>query len=138
MTIKIAILCMPLLLLPLMALGLRPLFDLFLREGVEVFGQFPLRKGVSVAVARAIAMVNAAIFAATWIAAFGCHFLGAPQVVSAALPAVGVVAALVVTIRTISDQLGIGGHRAWLVGLLAWAGGNLPIFLVVPAALALS
>ena len=138
MTTQLIILCIPLALLPIVALGLRPLFDVFLREGAQMFGHFPLRKRISVVTSRPLAWINASVFAATWVATFGCHFIGLPHLVWTWLPAAGLVAALVLSIRVVEDRVGIAGHRAWLIGLLAFAGGNLPFFLIVPAALAVA
>ena len=51
---------------------------------------------------------------------------------------VGVITALATTIHLVRKFLGLAGRPAVLVGLMAFGGGNLPLFIIVPAIMALT
>ncbi len=134
-TSNLVCLAIPILLGPILVVSLRPLFVQFLKQGVELFADEPMAESLTRETAHRLAWMNVLVLVATWTVSFGCMAFIAPTSL-AALPAVaGILGALVLTIRSIERHVALHSYRAALVGLLAFTGGNLPIFLIVPAAL---
>ena len=131
----IACFVVPLAVAPAAIMGLRPLFALFLREGLELFSEVTLDRELSLGIAHVLALVNVIFFLVAWLAAFGCLVLGGTFTTSALIGIAGVVLALVLTMRLVRSRVGLSGWPAILVGLLTFTGGNLPLFLIVPVVL---
>ncbi len=118
---------------PLVVMALRPLFAIFLREGLELFTDVTLESGLVSGIGRVIAKVNVLILLFAWWAAHTCYVVDGKQMLMPAIVAMcGVVLALVVTVQMVRNRVGVVGQPSMLVGLLTFAGGNLPIFLLVP------
>ena len=134
---RVACFVVPVVIAPLVIMGLRPLFSIFLREGAELFADLTLEKRLSDGISRVLARWNVFIFVLAWMSAFG-SYLGTHKWTWGALIIVaGVLGALGLTIRQVRSRVGVVGRPALLIGLLAFAGGNLPLFLIVPIALVL-
>jgi len=138
MVCSIAWIAVPILLTPLGVLLLRPLFAIFLEEGAELFSDAEPRRSLCRAIGHYLAVFNVAIFVVAWCACCGCRLLEWPKVVGAAVAVVGVITALATTIHLVRKFLGLAGRPAILVGLMAFGGGNLPLFIIVPAIMALT
>ncbi len=122
----------PVLLSPLFVKGLRPLHGLFLREGVEMFTEVNLERGLSNRIGHILSITNVIIFLMAWIGAYGSRLLEWPRTVSALLAIGGVFCALAITVWNVRDRVGIVGKPAMLVGLVVFAGGNLPVIVLIP------
>jgi hypothetical protein len=122
---------------PFVVAGLRPLFAIFLREGLELFTDISIARPLSEGIGRAMANANVVMLLLAWLGAFGARVLEWSISAAAAVAVLGVLLALATTIRMMKTRVSIMGHRAVLVGLLTFAGGNLPIFLLVPIVLLL-
>ena len=84
------------------------------------------------------AKVNVGILLVSWIVVFSCHWANVAHLALGAIAVVGFLGALIATTSLLRWNLGVKGWVAWRMGMLSFAGGNLPIFLIVAAILALS
>lgn len=127
----------PLVLSPLIVLGTRPLFAKFLREGAELFsGAMPHRELAHDA-ASTIALINVVLFTLAWWGAVGLRTAELSMITVvvpflAALPL-----GLYLTRVEVKARLHLLPKDSWLVGLLTFAGGNLPLILTTPVILML-
>lgn len=137
LVIRVGFFVVPVVIAPLVIMGLQPLFSIFLREGTELFADLTLEKRLSRGISRVLARWNVVIFVLSWMAAFGSYLGTGKWTWGALLIVAGVLGALGLTIRQVRNRVGLVGRPALLVGLLAFAGGNLPLFLIVPIALVL-
>ncbi len=73
------------------------------------------------------------IFTLSWVAGFGCRLMGFDYMVTVGFAVGGVFLALLLTITQVKKKLTI---RSWgdsaLVGMITFAGGNLPLFVLIP------
>ena len=125
----------PIALSPLVVRCLRPLFGLFLREGTELFTDVNLERALSVRIGHLLAITNVVVFVLAWSTVVGCAWLKWPPLAGGLLAALGVVIALGFTIWSVRNRVGIVGQEMVLVGLVAFAGGNLPLIVIVPLVL---
>ena len=72
-----------------------------------------------------------------WMAAYGSYLGTGKWTWGSLLIVAGVLGSLAMTIGQVRSRVGLVGRPALLVGLLAFAGGNLPLVLIVPIALVL-
>ena len=116
---------------------LRHLFSVFIREGAQLFGGLDLPGVYATSIGARLAKVNVAILLGTWIAVFICVCQDVGFLILGSIAVVGVLGALIATTSLLRWNLGVQGWVAWRMGMLSFAGGNLPIFIVVIAILAL-
>jgi len=126
----------PIVLSPLVVRCLRPLFGLFLREGTELFTDINLERALSLRIGHFLAIINVLIFVVAWSSAVGSAWIEWPPLIGGLLAAGGVLLALGITIWSVRNRVGIVGQEMVLVGLVTFAGGNLPLIVVVPLVLA--
>ncbi|MHC5024812.1 MAG: hypothetical protein ACYTGG_13065 [Planctomycetota bacterium] len=132
MVIRLICLIGPVVLAPLLVMAVRPTFSMFLREATEVFASVHLQKPLADGIARYLAIINVAILVAAWAGSFGCRWAEGPHLVSLAAAVGGVMLALGATILIVRSRVGIIGAPAYLIGLVSFGGGNLPLFVGVP------
>lgn len=137
MMMHLACFGVPVLLAPFGVMGLRYLFAIFVREGAEIFADVQIERSLSIGIGQFLAIFNVAIFVVTWWSVVGCDLLELSISAKAALAVGGVLLAMILTVMIVRDRVGVQGRPGILVGLLAFTGGNLPLFLLVPATLAL-
>src|SRR5688572_30396651 len=125
----------PLAAAPLIVFFSRPLFAIFVREGAGLFLGLDMHKEWSLLVGKPIAIANAVVFTLAWWAAVGLSAMGAPSFSMAASFIVGLALAMLITYMFVKDLLHLHNGDAWLVGLLAFAGGNLPVIILMPVLL---
>lgn len=130
---EIILLVAPILLAPFVVYFLSMLFPIFLREGAKLFTATDLPGKVSRKVGTDISMRCVIIFTLSWIAGYGCRLLDLNYVLTVGFAVGGVFLALLGTITLVKKKLAI---RSWsdsaLVGMITFAGGNLPLFVLVP------
>ena len=68
---------------------------------------------------------------------FTCECLEVSHLIRGGVTVAGVLGALVATTYLLRWNLGVRGWDSWRMGMLSFAGGNLPIFMIVAAILAL-
>lgn len=119
------------------AMGLRHLFSLFVREGAQLFGGIDLPSVYADSIGSRLAKTNVGILLATWIVVFTCENLAVSPLIRGGVAIAGVLGALVATTSLLRWNLGVHGWVSWRMGMLSFAGGNLPIFMIVVAILAL-
>jgi hypothetical protein len=134
----LAWIAVPVFLAPVGVLLLRPLFAMFLRLGADLFTDVDARTSLCRAIGHYLAVFNVAIFIVTWSACWGCRFLEWPKLVGGGIGALGLLIALAVTIHLVRRFLDLRERLAVLVGLVAFGGGNLPLFVIVPTIMALT
>ncbi len=127
---------LPVLAAPLAVIGLRYLFALFLAEGVELFGKMTLAREDSLVLGTMMAKLNVAVLLVTWLALFTCDRFGMSWL-SMGIALTGMSAALLLTVGIVRTNLGVEGRTLAIVGMLAFAGGNLPIIIMVGSLLVL-
>jgi len=133
---KILLLVAPLLLSPLFVLGSQYLFPTFLREGARIFLAMDLPGSLARKVGIDLAVRTVVILVLCWMAGYGCLLLGLSLWFTIGFGIFGVFLAMLGTITLCRGRLAIRSFNdAMLVGLIAFAGGNLPIFVLVPLAL---
>ncbi len=128
----------PIVAAPPAAIWLRHLFSMFVQEGAQLFGGLHLPGVYASSIGARLAKINVAILLATWIVVFSCHCADVAYVTLGAVAVAGVLGALITTTGLLRWNLGVKGWVSWRMGMLSFAGGNLPIFLLVAAILALS
>jgi len=137
LTIRLAVgLGVPLVLSPFAVLGLRRLFGLFITEGVELFSTVLLENEDAKTLGSLMAKLNVAVMLLAWIILFTCHCLDVRHLVVMGIALAGVMGAILITVLTIKSNLPIEGRALWMVSLLAFTGGNLPIIVIVGVLLA--
>ncbi len=122
---------------PLAVLCLRHLFALFVREGAQLFGGIGLPGVYADSIGSRLAKINVAVLLATWIVVFTCECYAASPLIWGGVAVAGVLGGLVATTYLLRWNLGVHGWVSWRMGMLSFAGGNLPIFMIVVAILAL-
>ena len=122
---------------PLAVLCLRHLFALFVREGAQLFGGIGLPGVYADSIGSRLAKINVGVLLATWIVVFTCECLEVSPLIRGGVAIAGVLGGLVATTYLLRWNLGVRGWVSWRMGMLSFAGGNLPIFMIVPAILAL-
>ena len=119
------------------AMGLRHLFSLFVREGAQLFGGIGLPGVYADSIGSRLAKINVAVLLATWIVVFTCVCYAVSPLIWGGVTVAGVLGGLVATTYLLRWNLGVRGWVSWRMGMLSFAGGNLPIFMIVVALLAL-
>ncbi|MDY7109939.1 MAG: hypothetical protein SYC29_15005 [Planctomycetota bacterium] len=127
--VKIVTCVVPLLLAPIIAFALRPIFALFARQGAQLFCALDMSASLAEALGHYVAIFDAVTLATASSGVVACVIWGAPWPVTIAVVAGGVLIALFVTVSVVRVIPGIEGRTALAVGLLTFAGGNLPLFL---------
>ena len=126
----------PVLAAPFAAWGLRYTFRFFLQEGAELFGGLVLGRADAVSVGSLMAKINVVLLLVAWLALFTCQCLDQPAVLNALVGIAGLAAALLMTVFVVRLNIEVQGAKLWMVGLITFAGGNLPVFIVVATAMA--
>ncbi len=135
--IRLAVgLAVPMLLAPFAVLGLRRLFAIFITEGVELFSTVTLVGEDARTLGSLMAKLNVAVMLFAWLILWTCHCLDVQHLVVMGIGLAGLVGAIMITAVTIKSNLELEGRALWMVALLAFTGGNLPIIVVVGVLLA--
>lgn len=133
MVMNLVLLLAPVLLAPLVIYVLQMLFPIFLKEGAKLFTAMELPGSMARKVGTDIAVRDVGTLVLCWAAGFGCHMLQWHYLLTVGFAVGGVLLALLGTITLVKKKLAI---RSWtdagFVGLVAFAGGNLPLFVIIP------
>ena len=131
-TWEIILFVAPVILSPLVVFLLQMLFPIFLREGAKLFAAIELPGTMARKVGTDIAVRCVAIFVVSWCAGYGCLLLEWAYLWTVGFTVSGVILALLGTITLVKKKLAI---RKWidaaLIGMLAFAGGNIPLFIII-------
>ncbi len=127
----------PVIAAPPVAMWLRHLFSVFVREGAQLFGGIGLPGVYADSIGSRLAKINVAVLLATWIVVFTCECLEVSPLIRGGVAIAGVLGGLVATTYLLRWNLGVRGWVSWRMGMLSFAGGNLPIFIIVAAILVL-
>ncbi len=136
--IRLAVgLAVPTLLAPFAVLGLRRLFAIFITEGVELFSTVTMEGEDAKTLGSLMAKLNVAVMLFAWWILFTCHSFDVPHLVVMGIALAGVTGAIMITAATIKSNLPLEGRELWMVALLAFTGGNLPIIVILGVLLAI-
>ena len=137
-TIRLIVgLAIPVLLAPLAVLGLRKLFSVFLLEGVELFSTLPLDAGDARTLGSMMAKLNVIVLLFAWLILYTCECFDQSLWIVTGIGLGGLAGAMLVTLMVVKANLDIYGRELWSVALLSFAGGNLPIIVIVGVLLAI-
>lgn len=84
-----------------------------------------------------LAKANVTVICILWLAVFGSRWLEWPMLATAAIAIVGVLIALWISIEIVRHGLSVHGWNAVQIGLLSFAGGNLPLIICAATAMAI-
>ncbi len=126
----------PVLAAPFAVWGLRHTFRFFLEEGAELFGGLVLGRADAVSVGSLMAKINVVFLLVAWLGLFTCQCFFESGMLVALVGIGGLAAALMMTVFIVRMNIEVQGPSLWMVGLIAFAGGNLPVFIVVAMAMA--
>jgi len=136
--IKLAVgLAIPIILAPFAVLGLRRLFALFLTEGIEIFSSLTLVSDDARTLGALMAKLNVIVMLSAWLILYTCSCFDLNYLLVTGIGLAGLAGAMIITAMTIKSNLEIEGRTLWMVTLLAFTGGNLPIIVVIGVLLAL-
>ena len=127
----------PVIAAPVAALGTRRLFAVFFREGAALFTGTEVHRELAHGAAMSMAINNALIFSLAWWAAVGISAAGQSMFLIVAPFIAAVLAGVWATTAAVRSKLHASAGDAWLVGLLVFAGGNLPLIVIMPLLLGL-
>ncbi len=122
---------------PLVAIGLRHLFALFLTEATDLFTLLKLKRQDALDVGRLLARHNVVVALLTWLLLLTCRFFELPHLALMGIALAGLVTAVLFSVLVVWSNLEIAGSRLWAVALLAFTGGNLPLIVFIGAVLAM-
>lgn len=130
---KISLLLAPVLLAPLVFYFLRMLFPYFLQEGIKLFTAADLSGKDARKVGTDICMRCVIIFTLSWVTGYGCQLMEMNYLITVGFAVGGVFLAMMLTITLIKKKL---TKKSWgdaaLVGMITFAGGNLPLIVLIP------
>ncbi len=118
---------------PFVVFGLRRLFAIFVAEGAELFSNIKLSREDALEVGGLIAKFNVGALLLTWLGFFALHVFDQPILLRTAVALAGILAALALTILIIRTNLQVRGRTLAIIGVMAFAGGNLPLIVVMGA-----
>ena len=130
-------LAVPVVLAPFAVLGLRRLFAIFLTEGVEIFSTLTLMSDDARRLGALMAKLNVIVMLSAWLILYTCSCFDLNYLLVTGIGLAGLAGAMLITAMTIKSNLEIEGRTLWMVTLLAFTGGNLPIIVVIGVLLAL-
>ncbi|MHC4416154.1 MAG: hypothetical protein ACYS0G_12805 [Planctomycetota bacterium] len=116
---------------PFAIYGLRYLFAVFFREGAELFGSINLPDAYAFTVGSIMAKLNVPVLLLAWIALFACDCFQWSSVLSGAITIGGILVGLLITTYVVRINLPVHGWVLTRIGLLSYAGGNLPLLMVI-------
>jgi hypothetical protein len=119
----------PIILAPALVMGLRHLFAWFLAEGVKLFLDTRLHRQEIVEPGLVLAKSNVIVIVLLWIAVLTSRWFDLPMLITSAAAILGVIIALWITIEIVRRNVGTHGWTAAQIGLLTFAGGNLPFIM---------
>ena len=125
----------PILVAPILIWVLRPLFARFFRESAHLFLDVHCEPRQAQQVGSTMARINVVLFALIWMGVFTCIVFELKIAVSAAIVIAGLLIGFWLTTGIARHHLNIGGWNSVPVGLVSFAGGNLPMLLLIPVVL---
>jgi hypothetical protein len=131
------ILCLaaPIAAAPLLVIGSRHLFANFVRETAAIFHGLDMHRAWAMTLGTDVAIINILIFALGWWGAVALSSLNQSAFLVAMPFILALLLALWITRGMIKARLKLPSKQSWLVGLISFAGGNLPLILGIPVLL---
>lgn len=121
---------LPVLALPLVVVAQRRLFAIFLLEGVELLGNMSIARKDALSLGSLLAKLDALVLLVAWLALFTCRCFDQPVLLLSAIALAGLAAALLVTTVIVHTNVRrLDTRTVTMVGLIVFAGGNLPLIL---------
>jgi hypothetical protein len=129
-------LAIPVLLAPFVILGLRRLFAIFLTQGIELFSPLTLGDEDIQTLGSLMAKLNVIVMLFAWLILFTCEHFDVHFYLVTGIGLAGLAGALLITVMVVKSNLELEGLPLWMVALLAFTGGNLPIIVIAGVLLA--
>lgn len=121
----------PVLAAPFVVLAQRRLFSIFLLEGVELLGGTTIAKKDALALGSLLAKLDVLVLLVAWLALYTCQCLDQSMLLVSGIAILGVFAAVVVTTLIVHANIRrLDTRTVTMVGLIVFAGGNLPLIVV--------
>jgi hypothetical protein len=133
----VAGLVIPVVLAPLVVLGLRRLFAVFLVESVDLFGYGTLDRKDALVLGALTAKLNVVVLLVAWLGLYTCLCFHQSNTLLMAIALGGVLSAILVTTLIVRANLRLAGRTLLIVGLLVFAGGNLPLIVIAAVTMAI-
>jgi len=130
-----------LLIAPLLVLALRFLFTLFITGGAKWIADLTFEGPQIRIVAVQMAIANIVIYIMAWFATVGCVLADVAIWWQSLCLILGIAVALLVTVQLARGWLQYMGLERWQslsIGVLAFAGGNIPLIVLLPFTLMLA
>ena len=137
---------LPVLLSPLLILIISKLTPVFIDLGTQLFVETEYPKVVVRRVGKDIGVRCVVIYVLCWSAAYGCHLLEWPYLLSNGICIAGIAFSLYGAIALVRNRIVLLVENkivrmSWtdsmLIGIIAYTGGNLPLFIIIPLILIL-
>ena len=122
---------LPVIALPFVVLAQRRLFAIFLLEGVELLGDMTIARKDALSLGSLLAKLDALVLLVAWLALFTCRYFDQPVLLLSAIALSGVAGAIVVTTVIVHTNIRrLDTRTVMMVGMIVFAGGNLPLIVV--------
>ena len=128
----------PLVAAPLLMYCCRHLFTIFLREGAGLFVGLDMQKPWASGIGQTLAVINGLLFTFAWWATASFSYMGMTAFVVALPFVAAVLLGLMITSFYVKSQMRLAQMDAWMIGMLSFAGGNLPLVMIIPLLLHLA
>lgn len=122
----------PLIATPLLVFCCRHLFTVFLREGSSLFVGLDMAKPWAAGIGQTMAVINGILFTFAWWATASFSYIQLSAFIVALPFVAAVLLGLTTTSLYVKSQMRLAPMDAWMVGLLSFAGGNLPMIVIIP------
>jgi hypothetical protein len=127
----VAVLAISIVAAPVVVFAQRRLFSLFLAEGAELLGDVTIAKQVTLPVGALMAKLNALVLLVAWLGLFTCRCFDVSWTVRLPIALAGVAVAILITTVIVHNTVRrLNGGTTMIVGLIVFAGGNLPLIVV--------
>ena len=103
-----------------------------MREGASLFVGLDIHYEWAMTLAKPISIANVIIFTLAWWAALGLSALGLSSFALASPFVVALVFSMLTTWLFIKERLNLHNGTACMVSLVTFAGGNLPMIILLP------
>ena len=130
-------LALPVLAAPFVVLAQRRLFAIFLMEGAELLGDLTIARKDAFALGSLLAKLDTLVLLVAWLAMFTCRCFDQPVLLLSGIALAGVFGAIVVTtviVHTNVRRLDV--RTVLMVGMIVFAGGNLPLIVIAAVLMA--
>jgi hypothetical protein len=130
-------LVLPVISAPLVVIAQRRLFCIFFTEGVDLLGNIAVARKDALMAGALMAKLNVLVLLVAWLALFTCRCFDQPVLLLASIALSGILGAITVTTLLVHTNVRrLNANTVIIVGLIVFAGGNLPLIVVTATLMA--